>query len=254
MERQQMQVEPGASVEARDGRLGTVDEVIVRPETGELAYLVIQRGWTGEHLVIPAELIDRIASPREVRLRATREEARAQTADVPREAFARASGGELRIPLVEERLVPARRVVDQGELRIHRHVEEVEEVLREPVTRDDLVVERVAVNRPLEAPAEARYEDDWLVIPVMEEVLVVQKRLMLKEEIRVRKRQVTEAQEVRATVRRQRAEIEDATVHGVQTVPTPGPTTTMAAVDEGAVPDPSAAETGVNRAGTDDRR
>ena len=254
MERQTMAVEPGAAVEARDGRLGTVDEVIVRPETGELAYLVIQRGWTGEQLVISAALIDRIASPREVRLRATREEARAQTTDVPREAFARASGGELRIPLVEERLVPSKRLVDQGEVRIHRHVEDVEEVVREPVTRDDLVIERVAVNRPLEAPIEARYEDDWLVIPVMEEVLVVQKRLMLKEEIRVRKRQVTEAQEVRATVRRQRTEIEDATVHGVQTVPAPGPTTTMAAVDEGAVPDLPAAETWVNRAGTDDRR
>ena len=240
-----MQVEPGASVEARDGRLGTVDEVIVRPETGELAYLVI-----------PAELIDSIPSPREVRLRATREEARAQTADVPREAFARASGGELRIPLVEERLVPSKRIVDQGELRIHRHVEEVEEVVREPVTRDDLIVERVAVNRPLEAPAEARYEDDWLIIPIMEEVLVVQKRLMLKEEIRVRKRQVTEAQEVRATVRRQRAEIEDATVHGVGHAPTQGPTTRLAAAgdDDGVTADPSAAETRAMPAISDDRR
>ncbi len=254
MGRQTMAVEPGAAVEARDGRLGTVDEVIVRPETGDVAYLVIRRGWTGAPLTIPAALIEAIPSAREVRLRVTREEARTRTTSVPPESFARASGGHLHIPLVEERLVPTTRSVDQGELRIHRHIEPVEAVVREPVTRDELIVERVAVNRPLEAPVEARSEDDWLVIPVVEEVLVVQKRLLLKEEVRIRKRQVTEAQEVRATVRRQRAEIEDATVHGVQHQPTSGPTTTTAVVDELTVPDPSAAETRVLRAGTDDRR
>ena len=69
----------------------------------------------------------------------------------------------------------------------------------------------------------------------------------------MRKRQVTEAQEVRATLRRQRADIEDATVHGVRPRSTPGPTAARDVVAE-ATPAPSAAETPARRAVTDERR
>lgn len=243
MERQQMQVEPGASVEARDGRLGSVDEVIVRPETGEVAYLVVRRGWSDEQLMIPADMIEAIPSAREVRLRATREEARTQTASVPPEALVRAAGSELRVPLIEERLVISKRIVDQGELRVHRHIEEREEVVSQPVTRDDLIVERVPINRPLEAPVDSRYEGEWLVVPIMEEVLVVQKRLMLKEELRIRKRQVTEEQEVREILRRQRVELEDATVRGIHQREAPAETAALGVVREEEAPDASLART-----------
>lgn len=212
----QVQVEPGASVEARDGRFATVEEVIVRPETGALAYLVVRRGWSDRWLTIPAELIEAIPSRHEVRLRVTREEARERAVSAPPEAFlASQRGDELRVPIVEERLVPAKRLVDLGEVRLHKSVEQVEDVVQQSVTRDDLVIERVAANRPLEAPLEPRVDGDWLVIPIMEEVLVVQKRLMLIEEVRIRKRQLTEEQEVRELVRHERVEIEDATVYGI---------------------------------------
>src|SRR5918912_641822 len=89
------------------------------------------------------------------------------------------------------RAIKVGRAVDLGELRIHKLVDTAEEIIRESVTRDDLLVERVPVNQPLDAPATTRVEDDWLIIPIMEEVVVVQKKLMLKEEIRVRKRQMT---------------------------------------------------------------
>jgi uncharacterized protein (TIGR02271 family) len=217
MEPRMGRVEPGAAAEASDGRLGTVDEVIVRPGTGELAYLVVRRGWSDEQVTIPADLIESIRSPREVHLRVTRDEAREHGGGlVSDSALARDAGDGLRIPILEERLVPGKRPVDLGELRIHKYVEEVEEVISQPVTRDDLVIERVPINRPLEAPVEPREEGEWLVVPIMEEVLVVQKRLMLAEEVRIRKRQVSEAQEVRGTVRRERVELEDATVHGVR--------------------------------------
>jgi uncharacterized protein (TIGR02271 family) len=210
-------VRPGAAVEAADGRMGTVDRVVVRPQTGELSYLIVRRGWTNELFTVPAEIVRDVAPSGTVHLAATKEQVRAQSANVPREALSANPGGrEVRLPLLEEEAIPEKRLADLGELRIHKFVDTREELIREAVTRDDLLVERVPVNQPLEAPVETRVEDDWLVIPIMEEVLVVQKRLMLKEEVRIRKRQVTETQEVRESVRSERAELEDATVHGVK--------------------------------------
>ena len=214
-------IRPGAGVEATDGRLGTVDEVRVRPETGELALLVVRRGWNDRLLHVAAAQVDRVGGDGTVRLRVTR--AAAGLAVV-----AGADGEQLRVPVLAERLTAEARPVELGELRVHTRVDEAEETVRRVVERDELEVERVPVNRPLEAPVAQRTEGEWLVFPVMEEVLVVRTQLMLKEEVRVRTRRVTAEQEVRQTVRRGRVELEDATRDGVRGLPEPAPAPTAA--------------------------
>jgi len=69
-------------------------------------------------------------------------------------------------------------------------------------------VERVPVHREVSEPVVVRYEGETMVIPLLEEVLVVEKRLMLKEELRVTKirREVRSPQ--RVTVRSEEAVIE----------------------------------------------
>jgi uncharacterized protein (TIGR02271 family) len=210
-------VTQGASVEATDGRLGTVDEVIVQPETGALSYLLVRRGWSDEQLLVPVALIRSINGPREVHLHVTRDQARSHAAAVPPEALldARARRNEIVIPIVEERLIPGKQAVDMGELRVHKTVDAIEEAVRMAVDRDDLVVERTEINQPIETPAEIRYEGDWTIIPIMRETLVVRKQLMLVEEVRIGKRVVTEDEEVRETTRHERVTLEDATRHGV---------------------------------------
>lgn len=222
-----VQVAPGATVEASDGMLGIVDEVILRPGTGELAYLVVRLGSQDEPLTIPAQLIQSITSPTDVRLTGSRQDVLARGADssgdwrpsggsgVVDQVQEIDDGGELRIPVHEERLVTNKRQVEYGELRIHKRVEQREEVITQALTRDDLIVERVQINRALDAPVSPRDEGDWLVIPIMEEVLVIQKRLMLKEEVRIRKQQITEEQQVREVVRREHVDLEDATTYGI---------------------------------------
>jgi stress response protein YsnF len=64
-------------------------------------------------------------------------------------------------------------------------------VVDEPEYIEKVDVERVPVNQQIESPLRPRYEGETLIIPVMEEVLVVERRLMLKEEIRVTKRRQT---------------------------------------------------------------
>ncbi len=89
------------------------------------------------------------------------------------------------IPVVEETLDVQKRTVTTGIVRIDKTVEERTEAVDEPLFRDQVSVERRAVNRAVLAsePPGIRYEGDTMIVPVLEEVLVVEKRLMLKEEL-----------------------------------------------------------------------
>ncbi|MGI8743084.1 MAG: DUF2382 domain-containing protein [Bryobacteraceae bacterium] len=64
----------------------------------------------------------------------------------------------------------------------------------EPLFREDCDVERVPVKRMLDQPVEIRQEGDTLIIPLMEEVLVVEKRLMLREELHIKRRREHKAE------------------------------------------------------------
>ena len=74
---------------------------------------------------------------------------------------------------------------------------------------EDVVVERVPINRPVEgAPPEPREENGMLVIPVLEEIAVVEKRLVLREEVRVTCRSTTTTDSRVVTLRREVADVE----------------------------------------------
>ena len=120
-----------------------------------------------------------------------------------------ASGEETVIPVVREELdVRKRRVETDRGVRVHKTVKERQAVVDEPLAKDEVRVERVKIDRTVDAPVDVRYEGDTMIIPVLEEVLVVQKRLVLKEEIRVtRRRRETHAPQ-QVTLRSEEAQVE----------------------------------------------
>lgn len=125
----------------------------------------------------------------------------------------RGVGGEITeevaaIPLVEERLSVAKRQVESGRVRVRVTVEEREETVREQLLHDDLQVERVPRNVRLTEIPHVRLEGDTTIVPVVEEVLVVEKALMLVEEIRISRRSVSEEAEIPVRLRSERASIE----------------------------------------------
>jgi uncharacterized protein (TIGR02271 family) len=87
-------------------------------------------------------------------------------------------------------------------------VREWEELADPPLLRDEVVVQRVAVNRVVEGPTPMRFEGDTLIIPLFEEVLVVEKRLLLKEELHLTTRRVETHTPQRVTLRREEAVVE----------------------------------------------
>lgn len=103
------------------------------------------------------------------------------------------STGEVHVlPVIDEQLQVGKREVDTGRgVRVHRHTVERNEVLDEPLRQDVVEVTRVPVGKWVDstAPPMTRQEGDTLVIPVLEEVLVVERRLCLKEEVRITRQQ-----------------------------------------------------------------
>ena len=112
------------------------------------------------------------------------------------------------VPVIEEELQVGRRRVETGGVRVTKKVHEREEVIDEPLLKEEVEVERVSVNRVVDGPVEVRHEGDVMIVPVLEEVLVVEKRLVLKEELRVTRRRVETRNPQRVTLRAEEVSVE----------------------------------------------
>ena len=112
------------------------------------------------------------------------------------------------IPLVEEEAVVSKRRVESGRVRVRTRVEEREEWVRVELARDEVQVDRIPVDREIDAIPPIREEGGAIIVPVVEEVLVVEKRLRLVEEIHLRRTRSHEQVSQPVTLASQRAEIE----------------------------------------------
>jgi stress response protein YsnF len=95
---------------------------------------------------------------------------------------------ELTIPVIREEVQVDKRIIDTGRgVRIHKTVAELPCHIDERLLRDEVEVSHVPVDRivPLDAAPATRYEGETLVVPILEEVLVVERRVRIKEEVRI---------------------------------------------------------------------
>lgn len=111
-------------------------------------------------------------------------------------------------PVVEEQAVVRRVATEQGRVRVQQTTSSREEVAEEAVSRTTAEVDRRVINREVDAIPEIRSEGELLYIPVVEEELVVTKRLILREEIVVRRTVETETVRVPVTLRRTEVTVE----------------------------------------------
>ena len=128
-----------------------------------------------------------------------------------------AVGESVTLPLIEETARFEKRMVETGRVRVSTRTETVDQVLRESLRSDTVEVIRMPVDRTLsegEVPPAVREEDGVTIIPVLEEILVVEKRLVLKEELHIRRTTADEDVEVPVTLRKQRAVVERLSADG----------------------------------------
>ncbi|MFY9293863.1 MAG: DUF2382 domain-containing protein [Methylorubrum rhodinum] len=137
------------------------------------------------------------------------------------------SGEERVLPVVEEVAHVAKRVREKGRVRVDLKTDTTEEILRASLHGNAVGVTRVPVDRVIqegEPVPQTRVEGSVTIIPVLEEVLVVEKRLVLKEEVHIRETSNNQDVEVPVTLRKQRAVIERQGPEGAEpTTPTEEP-------------------------------
>jgi len=113
------------------------------------------------------------------------------------------------LELREERLVAHKETRELGEVQLRTEVDSAPGRLEVDAYREEVVVEHEPVGQVVTERAQPWEEDGVLVVPVYEERLVVSKRLVLRERIRIRRVGSTERQLFEDTLRRERLVIDD---------------------------------------------
>jgi uncharacterized protein (TIGR02271 family) len=112
------------------------------------------------------------------------------------------------MPVLVEDLDVQKRLVETGKVRITKVVHEREAVVDEPLFHDKVAITRVPMQRVVDGPVPVREENGTTIISVVEEVLMVEKRLMLREEIHIRKQRIETHQPQRITLRSEEVQVE----------------------------------------------
>lgn len=138
------------------------------------------------------------------------ETGRVQESQVTQPVAITREGEQIVVPLVEEYLDVSKQWVQSGEVIVRKSVETTTQTIPVDVAYEEVQVDRVPVNRPVAygEKTEPWWDGDVMVVPVIDEEIVVMKRQVLKEELRIYKRRLTRQQTVSDTVRSQQLHVE----------------------------------------------
>ncbi|HEX4260987.1 MAG TPA: YsnF/AvaK domain-containing protein [Acetobacteraceae bacterium] len=107
--------------------------------------------------------------------------------------------------MLDERLRVGVRSVGSDRVVLHKTVRREDATAEAVLRTESLDVERIPIGRVVEAAPPVREEGDTLIVPVLEEIMVVETRLVLKEELRVRR--ITGSRTEHRVVRLRREEV-----------------------------------------------
>ena len=100
--------------------------------------------------------------------------------------------------------------VSSGEVRLRKEVITETQTIEVPVTREELIIERVPLTGE-QLAGEATFAGEEIRIPLSEEVASVDKHAVVREEVHVGKKNVTDVASVGDNVRHEELKIEDET-------------------------------------------
>ena len=112
------------------------------------------------------------------------------------------------LPVMEEELDVSRRLVETGAVRVRKLVHEDVVDLNGQHVHDYIETERVPIGRVVQGPQEVRLEGDTMIVPILEERVVVHKELVLVEEVHLTRRREIRQLPEEVTLRRESAVVE----------------------------------------------
>jgi len=96
------------------------------------------------------------------------------------------------LPVVAEEAHVKKRTVAKGAVRVERQTKEITRNLDVPLLRERIEVRRVPVNKVVKEPPPIRQLRDKVIVPVVEEEVIITKRLILIEEVHLLRHRTTE--------------------------------------------------------------
>jgi len=116
---------------------------------------------------------------------------------------------EIRIPLMREEIGIEKVARESGHIRIHKTVHTEEKHFSVPVTREEVIIEHVAIGRDAALTGDDAFIEDTVDVPLYEEEVRVSKHSVLEEEVVVRTVAQSVEREGTAMLRHEEAEVED---------------------------------------------
>lgn len=107
------------------------------------------------------------------------------------------------IPLIADELEIRKELVEQVTVRLTKSGQERPEIIREFLASEHFEIERVPMDEVVTMAPAVRMEGDVIVIPIIKEILVVKKELLLREELRLVKKRVAKEFLQETTLRRE---------------------------------------------------
>jgi uncharacterized protein (TIGR02271 family) len=109
--------------------------------------------------------------------------------------------------LFAEDVAVDRETVETGRVRVTTVTRTRDHLIDEPLLRTSVEVKRVPIGRVIDSIPPVKEDAGVTIIPVVEETVIVERRLVLKEEVHVRRLQTTERYQETVQLRHQTAEV-----------------------------------------------
>ena len=110
-----------------------------------------------------------------------------------------------KLTLLAEELEVRKEAVETGRLRVSKQTRMREAFVDETLFHEQAVVETVPIGRQIFEMPPIRHEGETTIVPIVEEVLYTERRLVLKEEVRITRRRISEQFQDHVTLRYQEA-------------------------------------------------
>ena len=110
-----------------------------------------------------------------------------------------------KLTLIAEELTVGKEAVETGCVRVSKQTHTREVAVDESLLRESAEIETIPIGRRIFEMPSVRHEGETIVVPIVEEILHTERRLILKEEVRITRRKTTEQIHDRVTLRHQEA-------------------------------------------------